>query len=456
MSYDIVIVGGGPVGLTEACLLKSLNKKLNICVLEGRSIATRDFGLSIAKDSVKRIASVIDNALANHNYDPVERIDLKGLKKCLVEWSYFPSVRTNQIQTELSNRANNLGVKIFRGEQFKVNGEALSQLFNPKASKELLTPDLQSLHASLSQAKLIIGADGAHSIVRKTVMGTDESNLTDVETYAYALEVKHEIATTLSKKPNMVKTKIAASTGSSKMGEVLIESIGKPNPNSNLLPVTDLLFVDKKIHDCFIEKNEKGETVMGIPGKPWTLDILEERAKTNKVVKEYLEKIKGQIERTKLLCKVDVSQTTKVPQITTIPLKTYRSKEIVKIYQNKPVLILGDASSGLILRRGFNKSLIEVASSSEAIIKYLERVDDKHAELKEISKEFKDYQVQSEKIFANEKWWVKQKAKGIKFIKIPLKYIIRPIYSFFAYLTKTFVEAIRSSLSFIVNPKKLS
>ena len=64
-NYDVVIIGAGPIGITTASLLKTLNKDLKICVLDKRSEPTRKHGLNIRADSMNRLLGVIKEAFNN-------------------------------------------------------------------------------------------------------------------------------------------------------------------------------------------------------------------------------------------------------------------------------------------------------------------------------------------------------------------------------------------------------
>ncbi|MFA6915848.1 MAG: hypothetical protein WC222_05580 [Parachlamydiales bacterium] len=443
-SYDVAIIGAGPNGLMEGCLLKALNPKLNICILEGRSSITRDYGLSIAYDSVKRIIEVIDKALALEETSS-DVLALEFLKKTVSDWSSHASVRTNVIQSTLTVKAKDIGVHVFIGNPYKITSTNLPQIFDANTPTDQLSPELSDLRPALSKAKVIIGADGKHSTVRKVVMGNDEEMLADEETYSYAVEVKHEIYPSSTRRPGKIKMSLNAS----EMGEIINESIGKPD-ESNRVPVTDLILVDEVIHNNFVVKNAQGEVVKGSPAKPWTMTELEERAKENETVREFLDKINKQIERTKDICHANNVAETKSPQVTTIPLSIYRCTEIAKIYLNKAVLLVGDASSGLILRRGLNKGFMEVAFSAEAVIKTFKEMGDAES-FETLPEPMRQYQVRSHETFANEKWWIEKYAKLIDFLKWPLRHIVMPVYHFTASILNKAILPIRRAIDAYAN-----
>ena len=65
---DVVVIGAGPVGLAQACLLKALNKSANICILDKRRTISRDYGIAIGRDAVKTINTTLDRALKSSDF----------------------------------------------------------------------------------------------------------------------------------------------------------------------------------------------------------------------------------------------------------------------------------------------------------------------------------------------------------------------------------------------------
>ena len=389
--------------------------------MDKRAAITRDYGISIGQDSVRKITSVFNRVLASPDFKG-DRKSIQELKGLFSEWSKYSSVRTSQIQHQLTETAEKLGIKILKGTAYEVTEENFSAIFDEKsAEKDLLSPELQQLRSSLVSAKVIVGADGAHSTVRKKVLGPDTINLVNQQTYGYTLEIKHEIATDSKNRPGMKDFKMA----SSYEGMVILETIGKPNPGTNLLPVTDLIYVDKETYEAFLEKNEKDEIVRGGPGKAWKMEELQEKATLNPIIKEYLAKIQNQIKRTQEICEADPAIEVKAPMIAALPLSIYRSKQSVKLLDNKIVTFVGDANSGLIIRRGLNKGLLEAALNAEAINLYVEDASDSPLE---IPQPFVRYEQQAQKIFADEKWWIALKVSALDTVKKLLNYCVVPIY----------------------------
>ena len=128
MEYDVVIVGGGPSGLSAAIKLKQLNKDLNVCVLEKAS----EIGAHILSGNVFETRA-LDELLPNWKdlKAPIETKVSKEKflflgKKKSISWPTWllPKVQKNHknyiislanLCRWLAEQAEGLGVEIFPG-----------------------------------------------------------------------------------------------------------------------------------------------------------------------------------------------------------------------------------------------------------------------------------------------------------------------------------------------------
>ena len=125
MNPDVVLIGAGPVGLFTAIEMKLHNPDLNIKILERNKEYTRQHILRLEEESLK-------NSMAYQKYQEVRALN-----------GYVP---TSEIEATFLNIAQNLNIEIERGVKII---------------------DAKDLFEEFPSAHTIIGADGAHSTIRK-------------------------------------------------------------------------------------------------------------------------------------------------------------------------------------------------------------------------------------------------------------------------------------------------
>ncbi|OGV49872.1 MAG: hypothetical protein A3F46_06870 [Legionellales bacterium RIFCSPHIGHO2_12_FULL_42_9] len=201
MSSDIIFVGAGPVGLYTAIQAKLYNPSINILMLERDTDYKRTHILNLDTKSY----------LGSHP-DPYFQDLLRQLD------GFVP---TNEIETKLKRFAEGLGI-VFHYE--KIN-------------------NIEALISNYPHASTIIGADGAHSLVRKEIFHDEKQ--TDIM-LQHIIEVKFhsQNATRNLNLSEMAKAQIH-------IDQLAVEAVGHEKDRKT--PVSLVFFVDeytyKEFHD---------------------------------------------------------------------------------------------------------------------------------------------------------------------------------------------------------------
>jgi len=345
---DVVIIGSGPVGLAEACILKCMNKELKIVVMDKRPDTTRKHGLKIETDTVKKIVDILEENLINA--DGTEKKQIIGLQEIFKKWG-GNVIRTNDIEDELKNKADSLGVIVLRDEKYEATAKDLN------VNSKVHSHDKNEKQKYLKEAKVIVGADGSHSVVRETVM---RNELEHEKNLSYLIEFKFQTPQTTKRRTNWQAIKLFLKTGS-----VDFETMGKGNPDETLKPATLHVAVNKKTYDKFRPADRAGNPIKGTFQDSWSEDEINEASLISKEIADTLKiynAYKKDVEKRGGKCE-DL-------KISTIPMGVYRSKKVAENFHGKYVLLAGDASSGVVFGRGVNKGFQEAVICADKIDKY--------------------------------------------------------------------------------------
>lgn len=390
-NYDVVIVGAGPIGITTACTLKAIHNPLNICVIDKREEPGRNHGLKINADAVDKIQALMSESACN----PLAKVeDLQQMTKIFAGWSEN-FVRTSFIETELAKTATAMGICVLRGKEYGITPENFPVLCDN--SEE--TQKHGVLSAIFKNARIIIGADGAHSSVRTVTMGGKKSH---DETIRHILELKYQTLGCMEARSYKIATKDVV-----QHSNLAFETTSK-DKNNPTKPVTYHVFINADTFKALRVEGSDGR-LKGVFGNSWTLAELKELSGGDEKVLKVYEQINDY-----LVTLPPRQGKCEHEQISTLELNVYRSLQSTIKYKDKHILLVGDAESGLVLERGFNKGLQGAALCAKAVSNFFLK---QLMAQPELSPSFAWYENETKALFEREMGYAKVKNEALRYVE---------------------------------------
>lgn len=167
----LTIVGAGPVGLVAGIIFKRVFPKLNVQIIEKRKAKTRDQIVYFKPYTLKRtlpesiIKKLTKEGEGCYMLPPDRDQTAYCYKEQPVEGHYSLAISISRLQDVLEGYAKQLKVKL-------INKEVLS-------AKDV-------------KGDIIIGADGIHSVVRRTLLKTEFKRFDEYESYGLAVTYKDD------------------------------------------------------------------------------------------------------------------------------------------------------------------------------------------------------------------------------------------------------------------------
>jgi len=305
MNTDIVVVGGGPIGLWTAIQAKIRNPRLKISVFEKYHVYKRSHNLLIDPASL--------DGTPNHYL----------LNKIVEEFRKKKTVPTNGIEDKLKELADQLGIQTHYQE----------------------VTDPKRLMKQFPGARVFIGADGAHSIVHKKIFKNAFAHSQDMQ---YIAEIKYFIKGSGRK----LKLLTEAYKTSKLAGAVVTEHVGHVNAQGRTA-VTMRIFIDRKTYEQMKEASFKS---------PYTFS-----KNLSKIQPELRKKMQIWLNAKTLLA--HEKRVKDSEKITVTKLAVYSSRSYVKDEKYRKWCLVGDAAFGVPFFRSLNCGLISGTKLAACISK---------------------------------------------------------------------------------------
>lgn len=307
MCADIVIIGGGPVGLWSAIQIKKRNPALDVQIYERYEEYRRSHILKLehralmlySKNNYDLPEAKFLAAVTGDNPAKITKSAIDG------EQTY---IRTNDLETALKTYAADLGIHI---DYRKIDSPEAAEARHP-------------------ECKNFIAADGAHSAIRKTLMG---ENATKQYPLQYVVEIKYEAegkARPLSVAENLKVNKYLTA--------MCFEYTGREKAGKT--PVTLRFFVDKQTYQALPEAGFKNP--LGLDNKHIPQELAHDIAAYMQARKETA----GEVYR------------QGSAKISKLELSLYKAKRFAVQKEGKNWFLAGDAAMGVPYFRSLNAGMI--------------------------------------------------------------------------------------------------
>lgn len=312
---DILFVGAGPVGLLAAIQMKLHDPKSFILMLEKYKDYQRKHPLILNKDS-----------FVDTHKDPEFQALINSLPK---------TIRTNELEEILLEFARKIGIEI--------------EYTNVTDCNEL---------AKKYSSKIIIGADGAHSIVRKQIFN-DEYQIK--KTLQYICEIKYEV----EGKTRYLNTITEGIPALSYANHLISEFVGKEKEGKT--PVSIRIFIDEETYKKMQEATFKN---------PYNL---KDKAK---IESELYESINAWVTARRDFAQEKMIKDSERISVTNLPV--YACKKFVKNANDKTWFLVGDAAFGVPFFRSLNNGILcssQLAKTVHAMFNGIE-IEDSYTSFK--------------------------------------------------------------------------
>lgn len=305
---DIVIVGGGPVGLWTAIQLKKRLGGAEVLVYERHEVYQRSHVLRLDHWSLMLYAATAHDSPEQVFLREVTGRSVSGLRARFAKSLY---IRTNDFEAALAQYAGALGVDVRRA---RIDNAA----------------HVQALHPS---CRVFIAADGAHSPLRTELFGAEALESASLQ---HVVEVKcEEHATSVARGQRLGTAELWQLNRS--LQHTAAEYVGRAREGS--VPVTLRLFLEKDEYAQLPAMSFRAPASLETPGLPDAVrkDILTYLDARAALGAQYQE---GSARLTKL------------------ELSLYASRRFATFKGNTAWFLVGDAALGVPYFRALNSGLM--------------------------------------------------------------------------------------------------